>query len=109
MMHKIKSEKLGDAGLFRRSLVLLAVVISLTGTPVFAQTNSSAVISTNVPGWITRPLSIVDALNLTLQQNSTEEGAGGFGIVTWPGHSDPGGSAADGGGDREMPRAAISR
>jgi TolC family type I secretion outer membrane protein len=43
----------------------------LAAAPVFAQTNSSSVISTNVPGWITQPLSMVDALNLTLKQNST--------------------------------------
>lgn len=38
---------------------------------VFAQTNSDATTSTNVPGWITQPLSLLQALNLSLQQNST--------------------------------------
>lgn len=38
---------------------------------VFAQTNSDATTSTNVPGWITQPLSLLQSLNLTLQQNST--------------------------------------
>lgn len=49
----------------------LAVIFSLAGAPAFAQTNSVATPSTNAPGWITQPLSLVDALNLTLQQNST--------------------------------------
>ncbi len=37
----------------------------------FSQTNSTAATSTNAPGWLTQPLSLVDALNLTLKQNST--------------------------------------
>lgn len=36
----------------------------------FSQPNS-ATDSTKIPGWITEPLSLVDALNLTLKQNST--------------------------------------
>src|SRR5215472_13434062 len=50
---------------------LFAVMISITAVSVFAQTNSSTATSTNLPRWITRPLSMVDALNITLQQNST--------------------------------------
>ena len=37
-----------------------------------AQTNAPATVATNkLPEWITRPLSIADALNTTLQQNGT--------------------------------------
>jgi outer membrane protein TolC len=46
------------------------MVVCLAPAPVFAQANSAAVSSNNVPSWITRPLSLMDALNLTLQQNS---------------------------------------
>ncbi|HWD91264.1 MAG TPA: TolC family protein [Verrucomicrobiae bacterium] len=46
------------------------MVVGLAQAPVFAQANSAAVSSNSVPSWITRPLSLMDALNLTLQQNS---------------------------------------
>ena len=39
-----------------------------TGLNAAAQ---SANTSTNSPGWITRPLSLTDCLNLALQQNAT--------------------------------------
>jgi outer membrane protein TolC len=48
---------------------LLSSVIALSTS---AQTNAPAIISTNqLPEWITRPLSIADALNITLAQNGT--------------------------------------
>jgi outer membrane protein TolC len=49
------------------ALTLLTSAMAMSG---WAQTNS-AVTSTNIPGWVTQPLSLVDALNLTLKQNST--------------------------------------
>ena len=55
----------------RRSLVLIAALMSAAAISAFSQTNSATAISTNLPGWITQPLSLVDALNLTLKQNST--------------------------------------
>lgn len=55
----------------RCSLALIIALTSTAAVSVFAQANSSSVTSTNVPGWITQPLSLVDALNLTLKQNST--------------------------------------
>lgn len=52
--------------LFR--LMLLAAWVIFFGSEgnVFSETTS-----TNLPGWMTQPLSIVDALNLALQQNAT--------------------------------------
>lgn len=41
------------------------------GLPAIAQTNFSASLTNPLPGWITRPLSLADALNTTLQQNAT--------------------------------------
>ena len=56
--------------------VLTAIIFS-GAAPVFAQTNYSplpastnSANSTDVPGWITQPLSMVDALNFTLKQSS---------------------------------------
>lgn len=54
----------------RCSLALLAALISATTLSARAQTNSTTN-STNIPRWLTEPLSLVDALNLTLKQNST--------------------------------------
>lgn len=48
------------------ALAFAAVVFSQNG---LAQTNVSSV-STNVPAWITRPLSLADALDTALQQNA---------------------------------------
>ena len=57
--------------LFRRSFGFLTAIIFASVGPAFAQTNySTSPVSTNVPGWVTQPLSIVDALNFTLKQNS---------------------------------------
>jgi outer membrane protein len=70
MMHEMKGQIFCAGKPFRSLVTLLAVFISATAAPVFAQTNLF-VVSTNAPAWVTRPLSIVDALNLTLQQNST--------------------------------------
>jgi TolC family type I secretion outer membrane protein len=77
MMHQMKGQTHSVDRRFRRSLGFLAAIIFAGTAPVFAQanysplppsTNSSS--STNVPGWISQPLSMVDALNLTLKQNS---------------------------------------
>jgi outer membrane protein TolC len=68
--------------LFRGVLFSVAAVAAMATAPVFAQTYSplpastnapvlmAAPFSTNSPGWMTQPLSLVDALNLTLKQNS---------------------------------------
>ena len=45
-------------------LVCAGTLVCLAGT-VIAQTTN-----TNLPGWITRPLSLTDCLNLALQQNA---------------------------------------
>jgi outer membrane protein TolC len=66
MMHEMKVRLKP----LRCSLALLAAMISAATMPGWAQTNSASV-SNNIPGWITQPLSLVDALNLTLKQNST--------------------------------------
>lgn len=72
MLHKMKRPMpLCGFNLLRCSVASLALIFSITAAPLFAQTNSVAAQSTNAPRWITRPLSLVDALNLTLQQNST--------------------------------------
>jgi outer membrane protein len=36
-----------------------------------AQTTNATLVATNLPAWLTSPLSLADALNLTLQQNGT--------------------------------------
>ena len=53
-------------------LFLSFTVASLFAASSIAQTNSFAPSGTNtVPSWITRPLSLADALNTALQQNAT--------------------------------------
>lgn len=75
------------AKILRVALFLLAGMILAAARPIFSQvysplpvstntvlTNASfanAVSTNNAPRWLTQPLSMVDALNLTLQQNST--------------------------------------
>jgi TolC family type I secretion outer membrane protein len=71
MMHSMKVKTPWLANLFRSLLILFVTVFYLATAPVFAQTNSASGNSTNVPGWISQPLSMVDALNFTLQHNST--------------------------------------
>jgi outer membrane protein len=77
MMHQMKGQKHSVARLFRKAFAFLTAIIFASVAPVFAQANYSALpvstnsfSSTDVPGWITQPLSMVDALNLTLKQNS---------------------------------------
>jgi outer membrane protein len=71
MMHQMKGQTHFVARRFRRSFVFLTAIVFASAAPVFGQTNYSPLpLSTNVPGWITQPLSMVDALNLTLKQNS---------------------------------------
>jgi outer membrane protein len=69
MMHTMNGPRDCVARLFR-GLVLFAALGILAGAPVFAQTYSALSASTNTSGWISQPLSLVDALNLTLKQNS---------------------------------------
>ena len=57
-------------GLLRCSVISFALIFLVTAAPLFGQASSATPPSTNAPGWITQPLSLVDALNLTLQQNS---------------------------------------
>lgn len=57
-------------GLNTVSRFLLLVI--LAASPGIPQTHAeSNVTSTNLPGWLTRPLSLADAMNLTLQNNRT--------------------------------------
>lgn len=58
--------------MFRAILNSLAAValVATAAHPVRAATNASTV-TTNVPAWLTRPLSLADCLNITLQQNGT--------------------------------------
>lgn len=52
---------------FFRRLFFVAVFLGLvSGESIFAQTTN-----TDLPGWMTRPLSMLDALNVSLQQNAT--------------------------------------
>ena len=48
-------------------LILPTVCLLVAALPLFAQSPTSA--STNSPPWITKPLTLVDCLNLALQQN----------------------------------------
>lgn len=50
---------------FRRVFFLAAFLKLISGGTIFAQT------STNFPVWMTRPISLLDALNIALQQNAT--------------------------------------
>jgi outer membrane protein TolC len=68
MMHMMKRQMICAGWLFRGLVTFFAVV--LPGAAIFAQTNATSIVSTNVPGWITQPLSMVNALDLTLRQNS---------------------------------------
>ncbi len=58
--------------IFRAVLNLLVAIALLAAfaQPSRAETNTTKV-STNTPLWLTRPLSLADCLNLTLQQNGT--------------------------------------
>src|SRR5688572_11156722 len=48
-----------------RLILLLLIVLGLNhATPSHAEANTN-----NLPGWLTKPLSLTDALNLSLQQN----------------------------------------
>ncbi len=49
-------------------IFLFMLVCFIAGSKVPAQSNATA---TNAPAWITRPLSLVDCLNLALSQNAT--------------------------------------
>lgn len=81
MMHTMKGRRDCVDRVFR-GCILFAVVNVFAAGSIFAQTYSVVpastnapismppLASTNAPGWITRPLTMVDALNLTLQQNS---------------------------------------
>jgi outer membrane protein TolC len=51
-------------------LTLFVAASVLAATRVSAQTYSAVPASTNAAGWMTQPISMVDALNLTLKQNS---------------------------------------
>ncbi|HWC59069.1 MAG TPA: TolC family protein, partial [Verrucomicrobiae bacterium] len=86
----MKSQTQSVARFIRRVFFSFGAVVFLSAMPIWAQTYSPIPASTNnpalnmagtnaramspsdanVPGWITQPLSIVDALNLTLKQNS---------------------------------------
>jgi len=81
MMHEMNGQT-HSANRFLRTLFGFFTAIGFAGAaPLFAQPNYSplpvstnsaiSTNSTNVPGWVTQPLSIVDALNFTLKQNST--------------------------------------
>jgi outer membrane protein TolC len=77
MMHAMKSQNSERTKIFRELLLLVGIIMAVEA-PAFGQTYSAIPASTNntistngnVPGWLTQPLSIVDALNLTLTQNS---------------------------------------
>jgi len=80
MMHTMKGQR--HYRWFRGVLVSIAAMSLMATAPVFAQSYSPLPASTNAPvsmaapfstnstGWMTQPLSLVDALNLTLKQNS---------------------------------------
>ncbi|HXT12366.1 MAG TPA: TolC family protein [Candidatus Angelobacter sp.] len=87
MMPEMKGQKDCAINLFAELVPFFAAMIFAVATPVTAQvysdypisTNSNSnsnsnlvsALSANVPGWLSQPLSVVDALNLTIQQNST--------------------------------------
>lgn len=47
------------------------LIIAVVAPSVHAQTNTLTGTSTNLPAWVTRPLSLADAMNIALQQNPT--------------------------------------
>ena len=49
----------------KKLLFCAGALVCFAGTIIAQNTNS------NLPGWITRPLSLADSLNLALQQNAT--------------------------------------
>lgn len=71
MMHSMKVKTHRAVDLFRSLLLFSGLAFCVATVPAFAQTNSTGVNTNGAPSWITRPLPLVDALNLTLQQNST--------------------------------------
>ncbi|HZL43155.1 MAG TPA: TolC family protein, partial [Verrucomicrobiae bacterium] len=52
-------------------LVLCAGATAMARAETPAQTNAPAAIATNLPAWLTRPISMLDALNIAFQQNGT--------------------------------------
>ena len=68
MMHMMNGQRNCVVRVLPRVLLLAAVGVFATSL-VSAQTYSNAPASTN-SGWMTQPISMVDALNLTLKQNS---------------------------------------
>lgn len=50
---------------------LLVLMFSEQVSTATAQTNNTAATATNLPSWITRPLTVADSLNTALQQNTT--------------------------------------
>ena len=76
-VHRVKVLRIGSfslAGIILASARQVLADVFITSS--FNQPVSTSLevltspVSTNVPGWITQPLSMVDALNLTLKQNS---------------------------------------
>lgn len=61
----------GDSRGTARAGYLAALLVALAIHQVQAQTNATPSVATNLPAWVTRPLSMVDSLNLALQQNAT--------------------------------------
>ena len=49
----------------------LSLAVLLAAPAVVAQTSGTSPVATNLPAWVTRPLSLADALNTALQQNGT--------------------------------------
>jgi outer membrane protein TolC len=47
------------------------LIAGLAGSGFAQDTNAPGNASTNAPGWVTRPLSLIDALNVALAQNAT--------------------------------------
>lgn len=50
---------------------LLLLLILILGPGVIRSQAESSVTSTNLPGWLTKPMSLADAMNVTLQNNRT--------------------------------------
>ena len=54
-----------------KKLFLAAGLIAGVATCGFAQDTNAPGTSTNAPEWVTRPLALIDTLNIALAQNAT--------------------------------------
>jgi outer membrane protein len=64
----VRWRRIGHA---RLKAVATGLCLGLCGLLLRAQTNTADAVATNLPAWLSRPLSLVDAMNTALQRNAT--------------------------------------